>query len=150
MGAMMRPPPPLWRCPACSRSFAHRNQTHTCRPPASLESHFESKPPAIRALFDRLADAVERIGPVTILPEQTRIAFQVRMSFAVAVPRPGWLGGYLVLARRIERPRFRRVETFSPRNHLHAFRLTRPDEIDAEFRGWLAEAYAVGAQDHLR
>jgi hypothetical protein len=42
------------------------------------------------------------------------------------------------------------VETFSPRNHLHAFRLTRPEEIDAELRGWLAEAYSVGAQEHLR
>ena len=147
---MTRPLPPLWRCPACGRAFAGRNQTHTCRPPASLESHFESKPPAIRALFDHLAASIERLGPVTILPERTRIAFQVRMSFAVAMPRRGCLDGHLVLARRIEHHRFRRVETFSPRNHLHAFRLTRPEEIDPEFRGWLAEAYSVGAQEHLR
>jgi hypothetical protein len=147
---MTRPLPPLWPCPACGRAFANRNQTHTCRPPASLESHFESKPPAIRALFDHLAAAIERLGPVTILPERTRIAFQVRMSFAVAMPKQGWLDGHLVLARRIEHPRFRRVETFSPRNHLHAFRLTGPEEIDAELRGWLAEAYSVGAQEHLR
>jgi uncharacterized protein DUF5655 len=147
---MTRPLPPLWRCPGCGRAFANRNQTHTCRPPASLESHFESKPPAIRALFDHLAAAIERLGSVTILPERTRIAFQVRMSFAVAMPKQGWLDGHLVLARRIEHPRFRRVETFSPRNHLHAFRLTGPEEIDAELRGWLAEAYSVGAQEHLR
>jgi len=38
---------------------------------------------------------------------------------------------------------------FSPRNVLHAFRLTSPDEIDDEFAGWLAEAYAVGEQRHL-
>jgi hypothetical protein len=54
-----------------------------------------------------------------------------------------------VLARRVENPRFRRVETFSPRNHRHAFRLTSIDEIDDEFREWLAEAYRVGDQQHL-
>ena len=57
------------------------------------------------------------------------------MSFAVAMPKQGWLDGHLVLPRRVEHPRFRWVETFSPRNHLHAFCLTGPEEIDAEFRG---------------
>jgi len=33
---------------------------------------------------------------------------------------------------------------------VHVFRLSRPDEVDAEFAGWLAEAYQVGAQEHLR
>ena len=42
------------------------------------------------------------------------------------------------LARRIDSPRFLRVETFSPRNVLHAFRLSGPGEVDAEFAAWLA------------
>jgi hypothetical protein len=142
--------PPLWPCPKCGRAFANRNQTHTCASPRSIDSHFDGKPAEVRALFDRFAGAISELGPVTILPEKTRIAFQVRMSFAVAMPRHRWLDGHLVLARRVEHPRFRRVETFSPRNHLHAFRLRHRHEIDAEFRGWVAEAYAVGAQEHLR
>jgi hypothetical protein len=85
-----------------------------------------------------------------VLPEKTRIAFQVRMSFAQLTPRTKWIDGHLVLARRLEHPRFRRVETFSPRNHLHAFRLMSPADIDDEFREWLAEAYRVGDQRHLR
>jgi hypothetical protein len=129
--------------------FANRNQTHTCARPRSLDAHFTGKPATIRALFDALRQAIEALGPVLILPEKTRIAFQVRMSFAVAMPRQAWVDGHLILARRIEAHRFRRVETYSPRNHLHAFRLTSPADIDAEFRGWLAEAYAVGAQKHL-
>lgn len=85
-----------------------------------------------------------------ILPEKTRIAFQVRMSFAQITPRQGWLDGHVVLARRLEHPRFRRVETFSPRNRVHAFRLTTIGDIDADSRAWLAEAYRVGDQQHLR
>jgi hypothetical protein len=33
---------------------------------------------------------------------------------------------------------------------LHAFRLASPVDVDAEFAGWLAEAYRVGEQRHLR
>lgn len=140
---------PLWRCPACRRWFANRNQSHACSR-FTLQHHFRHKPPAIRALFDEVVAAVRTLGPVRILPEKTRIAFQVRMSFAQVTPRRGWLDGHVVLARRLDHPRFTRVETFSPRNHLHAFRLRTLDDVDREFRSWLAEAYRVGRQQHLR
>jgi Domain of unknown function (DUF5655) len=86
---------------------------------------------------------------VRILPEKTRIAFQVRMSFAQVTPRQRWLDGHVVLARRLDHPRFRHVQTFSPRNHLHAFRLVELSDIDTDFRAWMAEAYLVGDQQHL-
>ncbi|CAN5116239.1 hypothetical protein BH18ACT5_BH18ACT5_06400 [soil metagenome] len=72
------------------------------------------------------------------------------MSFAAFIPRKKWLDGHLVLARLVESPRFTRVETYSPRNILHAFRLHSPAEVDVEFVGWLEEAYRVGEQRHLR
>ena len=139
---------PLWHCDRCGRDFANRNQSHACGT-YDLEHHFRGKPPEIRALFDLVVRMLDDIGPVRVLPEKTRIAFQVRMSFAQLTPRRGWIDGHVVLARRLERPRFRSVETFSPRNHLHTFRLARPDDVDAELRAWLAEAYLVGKQEHL-
>ena len=139
---------PLWRCEKCGRDFANRNQTHSCGP-HSLDAHFDDKPPRIRALFDAVVSAIQAIGPVVILPEKTRIAFHVRMSFAQVTPRRQWLDGHIVLARRIENPRFRKVQTFSPRNHVHVFRIKTPQDIDDQFRAWLAEAYAVGQQRHL-
>ncbi|HKP75238.1 MAG TPA: DUF5655 domain-containing protein [Longimicrobiaceae bacterium] len=138
----------LWRCPACGRGFANRNQQHACGR-HDLEHHFAGKPPEVRALFDAVAAEIQALGPVTILPEKTRIAFQVRMSFAQLTPRRRWLDGHVVLARRLESPRFRSVQTFSPRNHLHVFRISSPSDIDDELRAWLAEAYAVGEQRHL-
>ena len=86
---------------------------------------------------------------MTVLPEKSRIALQVRMSFAALMPRRRWLNGHLVLARQVDSDRFLSVQTFSPRNVLHTFRLHGPDEVDAEFTGWLAEAYRVGEQRHL-
>jgi Domain of unknown function (DUF5655) len=140
---------PLWQCPECGRSFANRNQTHFCGR-HKLDSHFERKPPEIRALFDAVVEAINRCGPVTVLPEKTRIAFQTRMSFAQVTPRTKWLDGHVVLARRLEHPRFRKIETISPRNHVHHFRLTTPAEIDAEFETFIREAYLVGDQMHLQ
>jgi len=144
----MRNQGPLWECPQCHRTFANRNQTHTCGL-YTLESHFKGKSPRIRLLFDVLLDAVNSIGPVVVLPEKTRIAFHVRMSFAQVTPRQNWLDGHLVLARRLDNLRFRSIQTFSARNHVHNFRLMRPSDVDDEFREWLAEAYAVGEQKHL-
>lgn len=103
----------------------------------------------MRALFDRFVEHVRALGPVEILPEKTRIAFHVRMSFAVLSPRASSLVGHFVLARRVEHSRFTRVESYSPKNHLHAFRIEQEDDFDAEFLGFLAEAYAVGEQKHL-
>ena len=69
-----------------------------------------------------------------MLPEKTRIAFQVRMSFAQLTVRRDWVLGHFVLARRVEDPLFTRVESFSPRNHLHAFRLDDPAEVERAAR----------------
>ena len=139
----------MWTCPRCGRSFANRNQQHACGP-LDLERHLAGRDPEVLAIFERLVELAERNGPVTVLPEKTRIAFQVRMSFAAFALRRRWVDGHVVLARRLEHPRFRRVETFSPRNHLHQFRLKRLEDADEEVAAWLAEAYRVGEQRHLR
>jgi hypothetical protein len=140
----------MWACPECGRSFASRNQVHTCAALGDLDRHFARASPQVRATFDAVLAAVSALGPVQVLAEKTRIALQVRMSFAAFMPRRSWLNGHLVLARRIESPRFLRIETLSPHNIVHTFRLDAPAEVDEEFAAWLAEAYQVGAQQHLR
>lgn len=139
----------LWQCPRCWRYFANRNQSHFCGR-HDLAAHFRGKPPQIRAIFKAVLRAIRRCGPVKVLPEKTRIAFQVRMSFAQVTPRSRWVDGHVVLARKLEHPRFRRIDTISRRNHVHHFRLTAVTEVDSEVEGWLAEAYAVGQQLHLK
>lgn len=137
----------LWACLACGRAFANRNQSHACGHHA-LEPHFEGRSDKVRAIYDAFLAMLEEFGPVTVLPEKTRIAFQVRMSFAQLTIRRDWVLGHLVLARRVEDPLFTKLETFSPRNHLHAFRLGDPGEVEA-LKDYAREAYAVGRQEHL-
>ena len=139
---------PLWQCTVCGRAFANANQSHACGR-YELEPHFAGKALHVRATFDAFVAAIASMGPAIVLPEKTRIAFQVRMSFAAVMPRREWLDGHLVLARRAEHPRFRAVQVISPRNVVHQFRLHDPAEIDPSFGELLREAYAVGDQKHL-
>jgi hypothetical protein len=140
----------LWRCPGCGRTFANRHQSHTCRPLGELDAHFLGKDPAVRETFDRIVDVVRGLGPVEVLAEKTRIALHARMSFAAFSPRVHWLDGHVVLAERLDSDRFTKVEVYSPRNILHAFRLRDPAEVDTEVIDWFTRAYAVGRQQHLR
>ena len=138
---------PLWHCPSCGRTFANRRQPHSCGT-YELEAHFEGKAPQVRQIYEAFLAMLERFGPVTVLPEKTRIAFHVRMSFAQLTPRRDRVLGHLVLARRAEDPLFARVETMSPRNHVHHFRLHRVEEVE-RLRDYAREACAVGRQEHL-
>jgi hypothetical protein len=141
--------PELWTCPDCQRTFANRNQSHFCGSSISLDKHFDRRDPRVRALFDRFVEHVRALGPVEIIPEKSRIAFHVRMSFAVLAARTSSLVGHLVLARRVENPHFTRIDTISARNHVHVFRIEDEHDFDAEFLAFLAESYAVGEQKHL-
>lgn len=144
---MAHPKSALWPCPVCGRRFANRNQSHACGK-HEIGAHFEGRSAKVRAIYEAFLALVRENGPVTVLPEKTRIAFQVRMSFAQLTLRRNWALGHFVLARRAESPLFTRIESFSPRNHLHAFRLDDPEEVIA-YAVFAREAYAVGRQDHL-
>ncbi len=139
----------LWKCPDCGRQFANTNQSHFCSN-VSLDAHFAGKPPETRELYAAFLAAVRSHGPVSVLPEKTRIAFQVRMSFAALMTRRGYLRGHLVLAERHEMPCFVKIETISRRNHVHSFELRDAAQITGDFGELIGAAYRVGCQEHLK
>ncbi len=124
------------------------NQSHACGR-YRLADHFAGRAPEVVATFRALLKTARRSGHVTVLPEKTRIAFQVRMSFAAFTLKKRWVEGHVVLARRLPSSRFKRIYEVSPRNQVHEFRLHAATEVDEEVAGWLQEAYAVGRQEHL-
>lgn len=139
----------MWKCTKCNRHFANRNQSHSCltRP---LKEHFLGRKKRAEAIFKELLKTIKSNGPVTIVSSKTRIAFQTRMSFAAIMVRDDFLRGHLVLAERVPDPRFCKIQTISPRNHVHEFILTDPHEIDTRFCELITKAYAVGNQEHLQ
>jgi hypothetical protein len=141
--------PDLWHCPHCGAAFTSRNQWHACGT-FSLETLSDRSAPFVRELYEAFREEVEQCGPVTIVPQRSRVVFMVRMRFAALMPRKAGLRGHLVLAARHEAPCFDKIESLSRHNHLHLFRLTAPEQLDAVFQHWIGEAYQTGQQAHLQ
>lgn len=134
-----------WNCPTCGRSFQRAGQTHVCGT-TTVEDHLQDKPPTVIALFHAFAQAVQAAGPAEYAPVKGQVGFrgQKRIFAGVKLTKRG-LEGYLDLPRRVESPRFRRISTYTKHLFVHYFVLTDADQLDAEFSGWIREAYQVGA-----
>jgi hypothetical protein len=105
-----------------------------------LDRHFEGRE-GLRPVFDALVAAAEENGPVTVNATKSRITLQAEMRFAAVATRRAQLKAHVVLGRRIESPRFTKVEHLPPAYYVHHFELARPEDVDDEVREWLAEAY---------
>jgi len=49
----------------------------------------------------------------------------------------------------VEDRRFTRATPYTKRLFTHQYRITAPEDLDDDFAGWVAEAYAVGGGAHL-
>ena len=116
----------------------------------SIEQFLADKSPAAVALYEHFSALVSGCGPIRIAPAKTRIGFQVRMIFAaVNKLSDQGLDAHVVLTRRLNSPRFRKIERMYTKCYVHHFRIKSLDELDEEVSRWLREAYEVGTQKHL-
>ena len=140
---------PLWTCPKCGRQFINTKMPHSCGH-YSVERFLTGKSRHAISLYRHFAAIVRDCGPLKIAPAKTRIGFQVRMIFAaVNKLSDRGLEAHVVLMRRLESPRFRRIDTMTPKCYVHHFKVESLSELDEEVKSWLREAYQVGTQEHL-
>lgn len=133
-----------WTCPTCGRNFHRSGQSHVCDT-TTVEDHLRGKDPTVVALFRAFARAVQDAGTYEYSPIKAQVGFrgQKRIFAGVRLTKRG-LEGYLDLPRRVDSSRFRRVSPYTQRLFVHHFVLTAADQLDAEFIGWIQEAYQVG------
>jgi len=116
----------------------------------SVEKFLSGKSRNAVSLYEHFTSLMRECGPFKIAPAKTRIGFQVRMIFAaVNKLNDQGLDAHVVLSRRLNSPRFRRIETTTSKCYVHHFRLESLRELDDEVKHWLQEAYQVGTQVHL-
>ncbi|HVO81735.1 MAG TPA: DUF5655 domain-containing protein [Terriglobales bacterium] len=139
---------PLWKCPRCGHRFVTRNMYHSCVR-VKIADHFRGKDPLVRKLYGAYRALVQRCGPVTVYANKTGIVFQARVRFTGVTPKKHWLDGGFWFKRRVEHPRFYRIETIPPGDYIHRFRLTKLSDIDKELARFVRESYDVGCQKHL-
>ena len=140
---------PLWTCPKCKREFVTPNMPHSCGR-YSVKKFLAGKSEHAISLYELFNTLVHDCGPIQVAPARTRIGFQVRMIFAaVNKLSDQGLDAHVVLSRRLNSPRFRRIETMTPKCYVHHFRIEVLNQFDDEVKSWLREAYEVGTQKHL-
>jgi hypothetical protein len=116
----------------------------------TVARHLAGRPAPVIALYHRFIELAEACGPFTYAVSKTAITLKgTRRGFAGAVLATGQLRGYLDLQRQVTDPRIGRSDPYTKRLFVHHFRIAGPEELDAEFAGWLAEAYEVGQGAHL-
>jgi Domain of unknown function (DUF5655) len=136
---------PLWRCPKCGERFVTANIWHACGNFA-LKDLFARSDPGVLKLFRRFARMVRACGPVRMIPQKSRVVFQVRVRFAGCQPRKSHLICSIALPQKVPNPRFIKITSYGARFIGHQFRIHHEGELDAEVQSWLQEAYRVGAQ----
>jgi hypothetical protein len=138
----------LWQCPACGEKFVTKNMWHSCGK-FSLEDLFARSEPHVFEFYQDFAALVKSCGPVTIIPQKTRLVFQARVRFISCTPRKNYLLCSFGLSRKLASPRFHKITRYAPRWFGHEYRLTAKEELDDELIVWIRESYDVGQQKHL-
>ena len=111
--------------------------THT------VAAHFTKSEPAVRATYAAIVEAARKLGKVEEDPKKTSIHLVRSSAFAGVAVQKQALILTLKAEKRIQSPRVRRAEQASAQRWHLEVRLTSPEEVDAELRRWLAEAYAL-------
>lgn len=113
---------------------------------------FSSAPemlPVYRVFEDRVREACEPRGPLTIRVQKTQVTFSNQYNFACAsLPlrrKRDWPDPCLMvtfgLERRLDHPRVAVATEPYPNRWTHHVLVTRPEEIDDELMGWVLAAY---------
>jgi hypothetical protein len=116
------------------------------KPPNSgftLDSHFESKDPVVRQIYDRLLKSAQQFGPVIEEPKKTSIHLVNRTAFAGVATRKSAIVLTIKSDRKISSPRIHKSEQTSANRFHHEVKLSSPAEVDAELVKWLRDAYAL-------
>jgi hypothetical protein len=97
-------------------------------------------------ISNRFVDLVKAIGPVSILPTQSRIDFQARTIFASVYFKLESLEIQMVLPTIVQDARIIRVDTIGTDKYAHNIMINSLDDYDARFNAWLQEAYDLGSR----
>ncbi|WP_193510323.1 DUF5655 domain-containing protein [Cryobacterium sp. BB736] len=116
----------------------------------TVDDHLRGADPAQVELYRAVEAIIRECGPVTLSVSKTTITFKgSSRGFAGARPSKFGVDGYLDLMRSLVGDR--RIRSASPyqRNlFVNHFRVSSLADLDESFRGWVAEAYAVGEGAH--
>ena len=117
--------------------------SHSCGK-FTFDALFAKSEPGVFELykkFERMVLTICADTPLTIIPQKSRVVFQIRTRFIRCMPRKSslWIGFNFL--QRHEHPRFDRIDSYYPTAHGHEIRVASLEELDSDFEAWIKLAY---------
>jgi len=119
----------------------------------TIEGFFEGRP-ASRELFESVRRYIESLGAVKIEPMKTQVSFGAKRKFAWVWLPQMWIKKQpensvvltFDLPRRVEDRRIKQAVEPRPGRWTHHVVIEREAAFDDAVKGWLHEAYDIGAK----
>lgn len=115
----------------------------------SFEDLFSKSESYVIELYRKFESLVKACGPVTVIPQKTRIVFMDLVRFTACMPRKNHLVCHFWFTSPKDNARFHKVDHLGKKAYVHYIRIENMDDFDEEFIQWIQEAYWVGQRKHL-
>ena len=109
----------------------------------SVNDHFVNKDPSVRALYDELMKMLNKVGSVKEDPKKTSIHINRNSALLGVETRKDCLLLNIKSARKVNSPRIEKTEQISAKRFHFRVRISSPNDLDDELKGWLREAYLL-------
>ncbi|MGZ4711787.1 MAG: DUF5655 domain-containing protein [Acidimicrobiia bacterium] len=130
-----------WTCPDCGRRFGRANQSHSCRPTATVDAVFAGRTTELRAAYDAMATCIGAAGPVVVDATDRSVYFKRRQTFAAVQPKRACLAVEFVLSSELASPRLVKRQPLSAHRVAYTVEVSSAADVDDELQGWLRQAY---------
>ena len=129
----------IWTCPACGRRFAKPNTQHVCER-HSVSDHLAQATPKALQLYHALLTLAAECGEFFEEATKTAISLKTPRIFMAIGLKKTQLNCTIWLPEPIRHPRIRHNYPVGSLYAMH-FQIRSLDELDAELKGWLCQAY---------
>lgn len=116
----------------------------------TVESHFSSKDPIVREIYDRVLKTIRQVGRVVEEPKKTSIHLVNATALAGVATRKDSLILTVKSDRKLTSSRIHKSEQVSASRFHHEVKLRSPGDVDDELAGWLRDAYVLSSNHRSR
>jgi hypothetical protein len=129
----------IWTCPSCGRRFAKANSRHVCEH-HSVQHHLDKATPHALALYRGLLDLAAECGEFFEEATKTAISLKTPRVFMAVSLKKTMLNCTIWLPDPLRHGRIRHNYPVENGYAVH-FQIRSLEELDAELKGWLCQAY---------
>ena len=136
----------MWTCTICGQQFKHTNQVHSCLD-KELADFFKGKSQHTLSLYQHFVESYLAIGNVTVHPTKSMIAFaaKTRIVFITRLGKDFIDIVFPFKEQYADNLCFHKIaQVPGSQQFNHHFRMYSTDDVNAEVKSYMKQAYQLG------